>query len=138
MNAQPRPVPVVDDPDTAGFWAAAARHELVVQRCTSCARVIHLPRPQCSCGSSETAWHPTPGRGSVFSFTVVKHQIHPAFETPYTIALVQLDEHPSVRLVAFLPGEVGIDIGTPMQVVFETYPGAVVPNWVPATEQPST
>ena len=31
-----RTLPVADDLDTGGFWAAARRHELVVRACTGC------------------------------------------------------------------------------------------------------
>ena len=138
MSEQPRPVPFTDDPDTAGFWAAAGRGELAVLTCTRCAAVIHLPRPRCACGSTELEWRPTAGRGRVYSHTVIRHKINRAFAVPYTVVLVQLDEHPDVRLTGYLPGEAAVEIDQPMRVVFESYGGAVVPNWAPEPAAPST
>jgi uncharacterized protein len=137
MNGLPRPVPFTDDPDTGGFWSAAERGELAVLTCTSCAAVIHLPRPICACGSAELDWRPTAGSGRVFSYTVVRHKMNRAFVVPYTVVLVQLEEYPDVRLTGYLPGEVAIEIDQPMLVVFESYGGKVVPNWIPQAVAPA-
>ena len=39
-----RLLPVVDDVDTGPFFEAAKRRELVVQMCSECNAVLHLPR----------------------------------------------------------------------------------------------
>jgi hypothetical protein len=59
----------------------------------------------------------------------VHHRVHPAFDVPYTIALVSLVEHPEVRYVANLPGAVQLQAGTPMVVRFEDRNGVALPNW---------
>ena len=52
----PRPLPVDDDIDTAGFFEAARRGELVVRACDRCGAVLHVPRAYCrTCGSSSRA-----------------------------------------------------------------------------------
>ena len=129
-----RPVPVADDRDTGGFFAAAARGELVVRRCAACARVLHLPRAYCAaCGSWEGEWMPVTGRGHLYSWTVAEHAVHPAFEAPYTIVLVELDDEPRVRLVGHLPGAPELVAGQPMEAWFETVDdGTVLVQWRPA------
>ena len=130
MDTAPRPIPVDDDIDTGGFFEAARRSELVVRVCDGCGAVLHMPRAYCrTCGSWEGRWQPVAGRGRVYSWTVVEHQVHPAFPTPYTVVLVQLDDAPA-RLVGHLPGSPELVEGQPMEVWFETLDdGVVVPQW---------
>ena len=126
----PRPLPVDDDIDTGGFFEAARRGELVVRACDGCGAVLHMPRAYCrTCGSWSGRWQPVAGRGRVHSWTVVEHQVHPAFPVPYTIVLVQLDDVPA-RLVGYLSGSPELVEGQPMEVWFETLDdGVVVPQW---------
>jgi uncharacterized OB-fold protein len=127
-------LPVVDDRDTGGFFEAARRGELVVRTCSSCGAILHLPRAYCkSCGSWEGTWKPVAGTGTLHSWTVVDHQVHPAYPVPYTIVLVDVDEAPGVRMVGHLPGSPDLRDGLPMRVRFdEVADGVVVPQWEPA------
>lgn len=126
-------VPVVDDPDTGGFFEAAQRHELAVCCCGSCEAVLHLPRAYCNrCGAWEPVWRPVAPTGTLHSYTVVEHQVHPAFPVPYTIALVDVDGLPDVRLIGDLPGRPALEIGMAMRVRFdEVAEGVVLPRWEP-------
>ena len=128
-----RLLPVVDDPDTAPFFEAAKRHELVVQLCNQCDAVLHLPRAYCQeCGSWDTRWQVTNGRGRVYSWTVVEHQVVASMPVPHTIVLVELEEYPAARLVGHLPGVVELEAGQPMRVWFEDVNDDVVlPQWEP-------
>jgi uncharacterized OB-fold protein len=130
MGAPPPPLPVEDDPDTAGFWEAARRHELAVRACERCDAVIHAPTAFCAaCGSWDTAWRVVAGTGTVYSWTVVEHPTHPAFEVPYTAVLVALDDVPA-RLIGHLPGRPDIRPGQAMRVRFEEREGGtVLPQW---------
>ena len=129
----PRTLPVADDLDTGGFWAAARRHELVVRACTGCGAVIHAPRAYCGeCGSWDGEWRIVSGRGTVYSWTIVEHQTHPGFAVPYTLVLVALDDAPA-RLLGYLPGRADLEAGQAMAVRFETLDdGTVLPQWSPA------
>lgn len=128
----PRPLPAHDH-DTWGFFEAAARGELVVNACATCGAVLHLPRPYCHhCGSFEVEWRPVAGRSHLVSWTTVHQGLHPAFPTPYTVVLVELDEAPGARLAGFLPGEPDLADGMPMEVRFEQVDGVTLPQWVPA------
>jgi uncharacterized OB-fold protein len=134
VEAVPRLLPVEDDVDTAGFWEAARRGELVVRACESCGAFLHLPRAYChECGSWEGRWAPVSGRGRLHSWTVVEHQVHPAYAVPYTVVLVDLDDAPGVRLVGHLAGSPHLTDGQEMRVRFESLPGGtVLPQWEPA------
>jgi uncharacterized OB-fold protein len=129
------PVPVTDDPDTAGFFEAARRGHIGVLFCDSCDTPLHLPVPYCEgCGSWEVAWRDVAPTGHVYSYSVVEQSMHPAFEAPYTVVLVELDEVPGVRLIGHLAGRAAIDIGSPLVASFdEERDGVVLPRWQPVT-----
>jgi uncharacterized protein len=117
----PRPSPM-----TQGYWDAARRHELVIQRCQDCRRYRHYPRPLCpACGSARWEWSPVSGRGVIYTFTVTHRAFHPAWQdrTPYAVVTVELEE--GVRMVGELAaGDTGrVAIGLPVQVVFRDLPG---------------
>jgi len=124
-------VPVDDDRDTAGFFDAARRGELAIRRCDGCDAVLHMPRAYChSCGGWEGRWEPVSPRGTVYSWTVAEHQVHPLYPVPYTIVLVELDDLPGVRLVGRLDGAPDLVIGQPVEAWFETLTdGTVLPQW---------
>jgi uncharacterized OB-fold protein len=113
-----RPAPVLTD-DNEGFWAAAAEHRLVVQRCRMCAAWHHPPRPMCpDCRSLDLGMAPVSGNGVVYSYSVLHHPQHPAFSYPVIAVLVNLEEGPRVlsNLVGVRPEDV--EIGLPVQVTF--------------------
>ncbi|MGE2692495.1 Zn-ribbon domain-containing OB-fold protein [Mycolicibacterium pulveris] len=133
-----RPLPVVDDPETGGFWKATTEHRLVVRVCNACAAKLHLPKSYChNCGSWDVRWRDVRPTGSVYSWTVLHHTVHEAFPAPWTVVLVQLDEDPSIRFIGQLPGAAQLAVGMPMRVRFEDVePGVTLPQWepVPASE----
>jgi len=106
--------------NAAPFWEGVKRHELVLQRCKDCGKFLHLPRPMCpKCRSLETEWVPSSGKGHIYSWVTYRKSPHPAFQAPYSVVLVELEE--GVRLVSNMtdctPEE--IHIGMPVEVVFE-------------------
>jgi hypothetical protein len=127
-------VPTQTVPDSSGFFNAAERGELAVRFCRCCDAVIHLPRAYCAgCGRWDTEFRPVDGRGRLYSWTVVRHTGHPAFPVPYTVVLVELEAHPSVRFAGHLPGAPALEIGMAMRLYFEPVGGTGVrlPNWAP-------
>jgi hypothetical protein len=107
---------------TEGFWEAAARHQLVVQRCAQCGLLRHYPRYLCpNCYSDQWSWTELKGTGTVYSFAVSHRAFHPAWadHLPYPVVTVTLDE--GVRMVADLdPADSErVAIGQPVEVVFE-------------------
>ena len=129
-----RSLPVTDDIDTAGFFEAASRGELAIRVCNACAAVLHAPTAYCaSCGGWDTDWRPVTGAATLYSWTIVEHQTHPAFPVPYTLVLVTLSDAP-VRLVGHLPGRPDLTPGQPMRVRFDRRnDGTVVPDWEPVS-----
>ena len=138
------PLPDVDDEITAPFFAAATRGELAIPQCNACRMFVWYPEPACpACGGSDLSWVAVSGRGTLFSWVVVRRAFLPAFEdkVPFVTALVALDEDPNVRIPTYVvdadPDTLQAD--QPMSVVFRplafsTVPdrSVVVPMFVPA------
>jgi uncharacterized OB-fold protein len=124
------------DPMTRQYWAAAAEHRLLVQRCAGCGHHQFYPRPFClACSSRRIAWQQVTGRGWVYSLTTVRIPVHPDLPPPYVVALVDLDEGP--RLLTNLVGECAV--GDRVRVHWERRDDLVVPVFAtdPApTEEP--
>jgi uncharacterized OB-fold protein len=113
----PRPSPV-----SAPFWQAAREHRLELQHCSECGRWQYYPRPYCvTCLSEKLEWRPTGGRGTVYSFTVIRRASTAAFadQVPYVHAIVELDEGPHMTTnIVDCPLE-QVRIGMRVQAVFE-------------------
>lgn len=128
-----RMLPATDDLDTGPFFAAASEGRLVIQRCIGCGTVLHVPRAHCHrCGGWETTWEEQSGRGRLYTWTAVTHQVHPAHPVPYTVVVVKLDDT-DVNLLGSVPGTPELRAGQAMQVWFEDLgEGVFLPNWRPA------
>lgn len=101
-----RPLPVPDE-QSAPYWEAAARHQLVVARCSRCGTFSHPPDVVCqACGSSDPDFRFTEvsGRGRVRSWTVMRQSFLPGFatEVPYVLVDVELIEQADLRLIGRL------------------------------------
>ena len=91
----PRPLPRFPEPDSQPFWEATKNHELKYQKCNACGNVVFYPRRHCTkCGSADLAWHTSAGRGTVYTFSIVKQNRSPMFAdlVPYVLAYVDLEE----------------------------------------------
>jgi uncharacterized OB-fold protein len=126
-------LPDVGQSETAPFWAACARGELVVQACAVCGRRRMPPRPMCPwCRSLDARWDVMAGTARVWSFVVAHPPLLPAYaaRAPYLVAVVELDDDPSIRLVGGIEAE-SIAIGDPVRVVFSQVADDVwLPQWV--------
>jgi len=95
------------------------RYSLVGEECPHCSAKIFPPRDVCpECGGEAKEPYRFSGRGSVYSYTVMNNA--PAgFEEslPYTIALVQLEEGPTVTAQLTDLGEQPVEIGMPVEMV---------------------
>jgi len=113
--------------DSAFFWTACERGELVVQKCEPCDKLWHPPRAICpQCHSTEKTEQKLSGHGKVLSWA---RQVRPASfgfkESPWII-LVELDE--GVRFVSNLESETTPEFGMRVSVDFaETSGGKAVP-----------
>jgi uncharacterized protein len=89
-------VPIVVE-ETRGYWEGTLAEEIRIQRCNTCGH-LQLPWGPCCtrCLSQDLGYQVASGRGTVFSFTIVRQAIHPDFsaQVPYVVADVQLEEGP--------------------------------------------
>lgn len=131
------PLPDVDDPDFAPYFAGCRAGELRVQSCASCGRKRWPPRPVCAgCGASEFAWATVAATGRLFSFVVIHASTTPWFaeRLPYAVVVVEIDGEPSIRFLgnAVECEPTRLKIGLPMEVVFQQVAdGVVLPYWRP-------
>ena len=126
----PHPFPLPDR-DTAPFWEGQNQHELRFQRCTRCGHVRYPVGPLCpGCLSFDFEWVGSSSRGTVYSYTVVHHQTHPAFPAPYTVLLVEIEEGP--RIIAQLRAPEGArpEIGAPVRIEWEEGEKQTLPVFV--------
>jgi len=127
----PTPAPVVN-PETAPFWQATAQHRLLLPLCRACGATYWYPRSICPrCHSLDTSWIEAAGRGSIYSFTVVRRGDGPfASASPYVLAYVELAEGPRM-LTNIIEWESGLlAIGAPVEIVFQdTDAGSSLPRF---------
>jgi uncharacterized OB-fold protein len=130
----PRPQPYVNDV-SAGFWEAAQERKLAIQQCRECGTFMHYPLGVCSsCQSEDLGFTEVSGRGTVYSYAIVRHSFHPAFTPPYVIALIDLDDVPGVRMYTNILGvePEAVSIGMPVQATFEDIgDGMLIPQFTP-------
>ena len=114
-------------PESEPFFAAAAEGRFLLRRCTACARPHWYPRAVCPFCFGATAWEEASGRGTLYSFSVMR-RVSPQ----YAIAYVTLAEGP-----AMMTNLVGCDfgalrIGQAVRLVFRpSEGGAPVPCFTP-------
>lgn len=95
------------------------RYSLVGEACPHCEFKIFPPRDICpDCGEDARDLFQFSGKGSVYSFATVS-DAPTGFEenTPYTIALVKLEEGPLVTAQLTDLGNQPVGIGTPVEMV---------------------
>jgi uncharacterized OB-fold protein len=108
--------------DSAPYWEAAHRGELRMQQCVDCGHIRFPPSLLCPrCLSEKAEWARLSGRGTVFSWIVVHQSQYPAFntDTPYNVAIVELDEGPRLHTNLVECSNEQIHIGMRVEVVFD-------------------
>jgi uncharacterized protein len=117
---KPRPAPR-PDPESAPFWAASLEGRLVIQHCAQCGHVQLYARAHCLVCRNPVEWVEATGRGTVYSYTVIRQNFSRSFKhlLPYVVALVDLDEGPRLmtNVVGCTPDDVRI--GRAVRVRFE-------------------
>ncbi len=115
--------PLPEPSDTSRpFWEGVRARELRLQRCHDCRKHIYYPREVCPfCLSERLDWVVASGKGKVYSYTVVRRAMHPAFreDVPYVLAIVELEEGPrlSTNIVGTDPEQVKVDM--PVQAAYD-------------------
>ena len=129
-----KPLPVLL-PESAEYWQAARRHELVFQKCRSCRQEIFFPRLIChKCLSGDLEWFKSTGQGIVYSYTIIHQVSHESFapDVPYVYAIIELEE--GIRMISNIintdPSKVRI--GMNVKVVFEDVAAEItIPKFEP-------
>ena len=119
-----RPQPHFPEPHTEPFWAGAKVGELRYQTCDDCEKVVFYPRHHCPyCLSAHLSWNVSSGRGTVYSYSVVRQNRVPAFIElgAYSVAYIDLDE--GFRMMSTVVGVTDptreISVGQRVMVEFE-------------------
>jgi uncharacterized OB-fold protein len=135
-QTKPEPKRHVPPPprDSAFFWEGVGQDEIRIQRCVSCGKLRHPPRPVCPyCRSFDWDHVVSSGRGEVYSFVVHHRPEVPGRTHPFAVALVQLDEGTRIvgNVIDVDPSEV--HVGMRVAVAFvENERGRKLPQWRPA------
>jgi uncharacterized protein len=126
-------------PDNASrhYWQSAADGQLVIQRCTTCGEFQFYPRALCVSCAGETEWVDASGRGTLYTYTIIRQNRSPAFAalSPYAVGIVELEE--GVRMMSnIVDCDVEqLSIGMALQVVLVKAADDVgLPFWRPVTD----
>lgn len=104
------------------FYAGCREGHLLLQQCDVCSRWQFYPRILCThCGGRELHWRPASGQGRIATFTVVRHAVSPAYEAPYVVALVDLEEGPRMMSHIVDCDPDAVRVGAAVTVQFENW-----------------
>ena len=135
MTDEPRKHFPRPNPETEAFWEGCRKHQLLLQRCVECSEFQFYPRIICTnCTSKNLEWVKASGQGKVLTFTVVRRAVSEAYaaDVPYVVALIQLDEGPTMMSNVVRCTPETLKIGSPVQVVFEDWSDEVsIPQFRP-------
>jgi uncharacterized OB-fold protein len=95
------------------------RYNLTGEICPHCEAKIFPPRDICpTCGEEAKSLYTFSGRGEVYSYTTV-YEAPSGYDqdSPYTVALVKLEEGPMVTAQLTDLGDQPVEIGTPVEMV---------------------
>jgi uncharacterized OB-fold protein len=97
LSARALPAP---DHASVHYWQRAAEGKLVLQRCVTCGDYQFYPRALCASCAGETEWVDASGRGTLYTFTVIRQNRSPAFKdlSPYAVGIIELEE--GVRMMS--------------------------------------
>lgn len=113
----PRPTP-----ETRYWWERCREHELFIQRCLACGGTQFYPRATCSsCLGRQLEWVGTSGFATVETFTICRVPVAEAYagDLPYVVAIVRLEEGPTMMTNIVECDPEAVATGMPLEVVFE-------------------
>ncbi len=108
-------------PETDHFWTGTKNSTLKLQKCDECENVYFPPRPFCpSCACRKVSVFDASGAATLYSY-VINHRPHPAFDGPYSIAVVELEEGPRMmtNIINCPQTPEALELDMPLEVVFE-------------------
>jgi uncharacterized protein len=131
----PKLIPV-PDAVSKPFWDAVNARRLELQHCGACRKLQYPPQPACQrCGSAANlGWKEVSGKGHIATYIVIEdgrlNRRMP--DQPYNLAMVTLDEDPTVNFYSNLPGTppYEVPVGAAVEVTFEEVaPGQLIHEW---------
>jgi len=117
---KPRPQPQAT-PETQHFWDGCKEGKLLLQRCKDTGKAYFPPRPFSPfTGSRDVEVFEASGKGTLLSY-MINQRAHPAIEPPYAIAIVQLEEGPTMmsNIVGCEQTPEALVLDMPLEVTFE-------------------
>jgi uncharacterized OB-fold protein len=132
MSTPAKPLPDVNDPVTAPFWAATAEGRLTVPQCANCGYRFWPPEAVCpECLHREFDWVDVEPHGTVWSYATYRRALDPAFadDIPYVVGLVELAD--GLKMYGIVQGDpAAVQIGRAVSAVFdEVDPGVTLVRW---------
>jgi len=123
------------DPADLPFWEGCREGKFLLHRCNICNR-HYWPASRCiEHGAWDMDWVETPGKGTVYTYTVLHRALTPAMKdkVPFAVAVVQLDEgpfyHTNIIECSYDEVEVGMRVSVEMA---EHDSGLSIPVFKPA------
>jgi len=131
-----RILPQLDDLNRT-FWTSGKDGKLCFLSCQECGYLIHPPAPICPRDlSKKLAPRAVSGNATVATFSINHQAWMPGPELPYVVAIVEIDEQPSLRLTTNIvhcePQQV--HIGMKVRAIFERRPDDEEDIWIPIFE----
>jgi len=120
MATWSKPVPSASA-ETAPFWDACRKGNYLLQQCRACGNVQAYYRGFCAhCWSQDIEDLLSSGKGTVHTFTVTYQNRAPGFreETPYVVAVVELERGVQVFANIINCDPASVRIGLPVKVTF--------------------
>ena len=117
------------NPETKPYWDAAAKGRLLIKKCNACGEPHFYPRSLCPfCFSGDTAWVAASGKGTIYSYSVMRR-----VPVPYVVAYVTLAEGPTMISNIVDCDLNAVKIGQAVKVTFKPSDGGPpVPMFTPA------
>ena len=98
-----------------------------MQQCEDCQLYQYYPRIICShCGGQSLVWSGVSGRGHIKSFTIVRRGISRAYEAPYVLVLIDLEEGPCMMSSLVDCEPEAVVIGAQVFVAFQSWSNEIV------------
>lgn len=111
------------------YWSAVERDELRIPWCVSCELPHFPPRPFCpECWHGDIEWRPASGRGTLYTYTVVRSNPPSRFRDrlPFAIGIVRLEE--GIRMLSNIVGDLKeLACDMPVEVDFQGIDGRTLP-----------
>jgi len=129
MSGEERSLPATPiTSESEAFWQAANEGRYLVKKCRACDEAHYYPRRVCPfCQSDDTEWIEASGRGTIYTYSVMRRA-----PVPYAIAYVTLAEGPTVMSNLVECDLDALGIGQAVEVTFrQDEAGQAIPMFRP-------